>query len=408
MSFAIARELRDSSGYLTDQSWHSTASLMELAADEIERLSRENIKLKASRSLLAAQMCAVLASEARGAIPWPFSHWFVQQCRRPLPRRRLTILLSILSAGLFVASVDVSSALDFPSSPIHWVVGFPPGGGTDTVARVVGQSLSERLGQPLVIENRPGSGTNIATQAVANSPPDGYTLLFCGVANAIGASVYAKLPYDFIRDIAPVAGIARVTNVMVVNPSVPANGVAEFIAYAKAHPGQINMASSGNGTSVHLSGELFKMMTGTNMIHVPYRGGALAHVDLISGRVQVMFDNLPSVIEHIRAGKLRALAVTGRIRSAALPDVPTIAETVPGYETSAWYGMCAPKATPAGIVQMLNGAVQDALADPKVRARFDDLGVQPMINSIAEFGQLIADETEKWTKVVKAAGIRIE
>ena len=266
--------------------------------------------------------------------------------------------------------------------------------------------MSERLGQQFVIDNRPGAGSNIATEAVVRAPPDGYTLLMVGATNAINATLYDKLNFNFIRDIAPVAGIIRVPLIMEVNPSVPAKTVPEFIAYAKANPGKINMASGGNGTTLHVSGELFKMMTGVNMVHVPYRGAGPVLIDLLGGQVQVTFDTMPSSIEYIRAGKLRALAVTTAIRSEALPDVPTVGEFVPGYEASTWYGVGAPKNTPAEIIDKLNKEINAGLADPKIKARLADLGDIGLALSPADFGKLIADETEKWGKVVKFAGIK--
>jgi tripartite-type tricarboxylate transporter receptor subunit TctC len=294
----------------------------------------------------------------------------------------------------------------YPTRPVRIVVGFPAGGGVDIIARLMGQWLSERLGQPFVIENRPGAGTNIATEAVVKAPPDGYTLLFASVSVAIGATLYEKLNFDFVRDIAPIAGTSRVPLVMVVNPSVPAKIVPEFIAYAKANPGKINMASGGNGTSLHVAGELFKMMTGVNMVHVPYRGDAAAVTDLIAGQVQVMFNVTSSSIEHIRAGKLRALAVTTAARLEALPDIPTVGDFVPGYEASAWNGLGVPKNTPAEIIDKLNKEINAALADPKVKARIADLGNVPMPMTPAEFGKFITEETEKWGKVVKFSGAR--
>jgi tripartite-type tricarboxylate transporter receptor subunit TctC len=264
------------------------------------------------------------------------------------------------------------------------------------------------VGQQVIIENRPGAGNNIGTEAVINAPPDGYTVLLVNPANGINTSLYKKLNFNFVRDIAPVAGLTRVPNVMEINPDIPAKTAQEFIDYAKAHPGKINMASSGNGTSVHLSGELFKMMTGVNLQHVPYRGAAPALTDLISGQVQLMFDNMPSSIEHIRAGKLRALAVTTAVRSPALPDVPTVAETVPGYEASAWFGMGAPKGTPPEIINKLNSAINAALADPNIQARLADLGGAVMAGTPADFGKVIADETDKWSKVVNAVGVSVE
>jgi tripartite-type tricarboxylate transporter receptor subunit TctC len=287
-------------------------------------------------------------------------------------------------------------------------VSFTAGGPNDTVARVIGQYLSERLGQQFIIENKVGAGGNIGMAAVLGSPPDGYTIAFAAPNNAINASLYEKLPFDFIRDGVPVAGTMLLTNVMVVHPDVPAKTVADFIAYAKANPGKINMASSGSGTSVHMSGELFKAMTGVNMQHVPYRGSAPALQDLLTNRVQVIFDNLPGSISHIRTGTLRALAVTAGKRSPALPDVPTIGETVPGYEAVVWYGIVAPKGTPPQIVDTLNKAVNEVLADPKLKARLAELGGEPMPMAPAQFGKLIADETEKWAKVVKFSGAKAD
>jgi tripartite-type tricarboxylate transporter receptor subunit TctC len=301
-----------------------------------------------------------------------------------------------------------AQAQDFPTKPIKWIVAYPPGGTTDILARIMGQALSERLGQQLVIDNRPGAGNNIGTEQVVNSPPDGYTILLVNPANGINATLYKKLPFNFLRDIAPVAGITRVPNVMEINPNFPAKTVAEFIAYGKKNPGKINMASSGNGTSVHLSGELFMAMTGIKMTHVPYRGANPALTDLIAGTVDVLFDNLPSSIEFIRGGKLRALAVTTDKRNAALPDVPTVADTVPGYEASAWFGIGAPKNAPPEIIAKLNKAVNDALADPKMQAKLADLGGIPMPGTPADFGKVMADETAKWEKVVKFAGASID
>jgi tripartite-type tricarboxylate transporter receptor subunit TctC len=266
--------------------------------------------------------------------------------------------------------------------------------------------LSERLGQQFIIDNRSGAGNNIGTEAVVGAVPDGYTLLLVNPANAINATLYEKLPFNFIRDITPVAGIIRVPNVMEVNPAVPAKTVAEFIAYAKANPGKVNMASSGNGTSIHVSGELFKMMTGVDMLHVPYRGSAPALTDLMGGQVQVLFDNMPSSVEYIKAGKLRPLAVTTAARSDALPGVPTVAETVPGYEASAWFGLGAPRGTPPEIVDTLNAAVNAGLADPKLKTRLADLGGSMLVGTPADFGKIIAEETEKWAKVVKFSGAR--
>ncbi len=302
----------------------------------------------------------------------------------------------------------MATAQTYPTRPVRLIIGYPPGGSADITARLLGQWLSERLGQPFVIESRPGASTNIATEAVVRAPPDGYTLLLVAPANAINATLYEKLNFNFISDIAPVAGIIRFPNVMVVNPLVPAKTVPEFIAYAKANPGRLNMASSGNGSTIHVSGELFKMMTGVNMVHVPYRGGAPALTDMISGQVQVMFDNVPTSIEFIRAGKLRALAVTTATRSEVLPDLPTVADFVPGYEASAWYGVGVPKGTPDDIIDKLNKEINAILADPKAKARLADLGASLLAGSPADFGKLVADETEKWGKVVKFSGAKPE
>jgi len=301
-----------------------------------------------------------------------------------------------------------AQAADYPTRPVRWIVGYPPGGTTDILARLVGHWLSERLGQQFVIENKPGAGNNIATEAAIRSPADGYTVLLVNPANAINATLYQKLPFNFIRDTVPVGGIMRVPNVMEVNPSVPASTVAEFIAYAKANPGKINWASSGNGTSVHLSGELFKIMTGVDLTHVPYRGSAPALTDLISGTVQVMFDNMPSSLPHIQAGKLRALAVTTAQRSDALPGVPTVAETVQGYEASAFFGMSVPKGTPDEVTGILNREINAALADPGMKAKLAELGGIPIAGSPADFGRVVSEETEKWAKVIKSGGVTLE
>jgi tripartite-type tricarboxylate transporter receptor subunit TctC len=311
-------------------------------------------------------------------------------------------------AGLSLAGIGEAAAADFPNRPVHWIVGYPPGGTTDILARLVGQYLSDKLGQQFIIENKPGAGNNIGTEAVVHAPPDGYTVLLVNPANGINTSLYKKLSFNFPRDIAPIGGITRVPNVMEVNPKVPAKTVAEFISYAKANPGKVNMASSGNGTSVHLSGELFMAMTGIKMTHVPYRGAAPAITDMIAGQVHVLFDNLPSSIEHIKAGTLRALAVTTDTRSDALPGVPTVAETVPGYEASAWFGMGAPKDTPPEIIAVLNKAINEALADPNMKARLADLGGAPMGGTPADFGKIIVSETEKWRKVVEFAGASVD
>ena len=321
-----------------------------------------------------------------------------------LPRRRFLYLAT--AAAALPALSRIATAQAYPTRPVRLIIGYPPGGSADITARLLGQWLSERLGQPFVIESRPGAGTNIATEAVVNAPPDGYTLLLVAPANAINATLYEKLNHNFMRDIAPVAGIIRFPNVMVVNPLVPAKTVPEFIAYAKANPGRLNMASSGNGSTIHVSGELFKMMTGVNMVHVPYRGGAPALTDMISGQVQVMFDNVPTSIEFIRAGKLRALAVTTATRSEVLPDLPTVADFVPGYEASAWYGVGVPKGTPDDVINKLNKEINAILADPKAKARLADLGASLLAGSPADFGKLVADETEKWGKVVKFSGAK--
>jgi tripartite-type tricarboxylate transporter receptor subunit TctC len=295
----------------------------------------------------------------------------------------------------------------YPDRPVRIVVGFAAGGTGDVLTRLIGQWLSERLGQPFVVDNRPGGGGNISTEAVVRAPPDGATLLQVGTSHAVNTTLYDKLSFDLIRDIAPVAGIARAHLVMLVHPSFPAKTVPDFIVYAKANPGKINMASAGSGSSPRLAGELLKLMTGIDMVHVPYRGGAPALSDLIAGQVQVMFSNFPAA-EYIRAGKLRALAVTTAARSDELPDVPTVAEFVPGYEASAWYGIGAPKGTPANIIGLLNREINTALADPSIKARIADFGGVPIVMTPTEFGRLIADETEKWGKVIKAAGIKPE
>jgi tripartite-type tricarboxylate transporter receptor subunit TctC len=296
-------------------------------------------------------------------------------------------------------------AQTYPTRPVRIFVGIDAGSTPDIVARLIGQWLSERLGQPFVIEKRTGAGGNIATEVVVNAPADGYTLLLATVANAISATLYDKLNFNFIRDTAPVASIMRVPNVMVVNPSVPAKTVPEFIAYAKANPDKLNMASGGIGTSVHMAGELFKVMAGVNMIHVPYRG--LLYPDLIGGQVQVSFLNLPGVIEFIRSGRLRALAVTTATRSETLPDVPTVGEFLPGFEASGWFGVGAPKNTPAVIIERLNREINAGLADPRLKARLDEIGVTALPGSPGDFGKLIAAETEKWAKVIRAANIKL-
>ncbi|MDB5617011.1 tripartite tricarboxylate transporter substrate binding protein [Tardiphaga sp.] len=310
-----------------------------------------------------------------------------------------------LSAFSFMSS---ASALDYPTRPVRFVVGYPAGGATDILARLIGQRLSERTGQQFVIENKPGAGNNIGTEAVVNAEPDGYTILLVNPANYINATLYSKLNFNFLRDIAPVAAFNRTANVMTVAKEVPAKNVAEFIAYVKANPGKVNMASSGNGTSVHLSGEMFMMMSGAKMQHIPYRGAALAITDMLGGQVQVIFDNMPSIIQHIKGGSLRALAVTTAEKSELLPDVPTLGATVPGYEASALFGMGAPKKTPPEIIAKLNSEVNAVLAEPAVKARLIELGGDPLIGPPEAFGKMIADETAKWEKVVQAAGVKID
>jgi tripartite-type tricarboxylate transporter receptor subunit TctC len=322
-----------------------------------------------------------------------------------LPHRRQFLHLTAGTAAVSTMS-RVARGQAYPGRPVRIIVGFAAGGPSDTVARLMAQSLSERLGQPFIIENRPGAGGNIATEAVVRAPADGYTLLVAAASAAINATLYEKLNYDFIRDIAPVAGIYRVSNVMVVHPTMSAKTVPEFIAYAKANPGKINMASSGTGTATHLAGELFKMMAGINMIHVPYRGDAPALNDLLGGQVQVYFANPIVVIDHVRANKLRALAVTTKTRSEALPDIPTVGEFVQGFEASSWNGLGVPKNTPTEIIDKLNKEINVGLA--AIKARLADLGGTVLPGSPADFGKLIADETEKWAKVIKFANIKPE
>ncbi|HWP27593.1 MAG TPA: tripartite tricarboxylate transporter substrate binding protein [Xanthobacteraceae bacterium] len=322
-------------------------------------------------------------------------------------RRRRFLKLAAAAAALPIAT-RVAYAQSYPTRPIKLVAPFPPGGSIDLTARLIGQWLTDRLGQQVVIENRPGAGGNLGSESVALSPPDGYTLLLCSVANAISATLYTKLGYNFARDFAHVAAISRAPNVMVVHPSVPATNVREFIAYAKANPGKVNMGSSGVGTSIHISGEMFKMMTGIDMQHVPYRGSAPMLTDLLGGQVQVAFDNLQPSIPHIKSGKLRGLAVTTTTRSAALPDLPPIADTVPGYEASTWNGLSAPKGTPPEIVNRLNAEVNAALADGKVKERLATMGAWPIPGTPAEFGKMIEAEIEKWGKVIRAANLKAE
>jgi tripartite-type tricarboxylate transporter receptor subunit TctC len=323
-----------------------------------------------------------------------------------LPRRQFLHLAA--GAAALPAISRIARAQTYPTRPVRLIVSVAAGGSADLVARLVGQWLSERLGQQFIIENRPGGGNNIGAEAAINAVPDGYTLYLANSANAINATLYQKLNFNFIRDITPVAGIIRFPNVMEVNPSVPVKSVKEFIAYAKANPNKINFASSGNGSTIHMCGELFKMMTGVSMVHVPYRGAGPALTDLISGQMQLMFDNMPSSVAFIRDGKLRPLAVTTASRWDGLPDVPTVAEFVPGFEASAWFGVSAPRKAPVEIVEMLNKEINSILADPKTKERLIDLGGTVLAGSAADFGKLIAEDTEKWGKVVRATNIKVE
>jgi tripartite-type tricarboxylate transporter receptor subunit TctC len=323
-----------------------------------------------------------------------------------LPRRRLLYLAA--GAAALPADSRVAWAQAYPTRPVRLIVPFGPGGGTDIVARLIGQWLSERIGQTFVIENRPGAGGNLGTEAVVRAPPDGYTLAVIGAPSAINATLYHNLTFNFVRDIAPVAIIVRFPNVMVVNPSVPAKTVPEFIAYANTNPGKLNMASPGSGSTPHVFGELFKMMTGVNMVHAPYRSVAAGMTDMLSGQVQVIFGTSASTLEYIRAGTLRALAVTTATRSQTLPDLPAIAESVPGYEASGWFGVGAPRNTPAEIVDKLNREINACLADPKLQARIADLGGVALTGSPSDFGRLIAEETDKWAKVVRFSGAKAE
>ena len=322
-----------------------------------------------------------------------------------LPRR--TFLHLATGAFALPAVSRLALAQTFPTRPVRLIVGFPPGGPGDISARLEGHWLTEKLGQPFIVENRPGAGGNIGTEMVVRAPPEGYTLFLVNTANVINASLYEKLSFDFLRDIAPVGGIIRAANVMEVHPSVPAKTVPEFIAYAKANPGKINYASGGNGTLTQMAVELFKMMAGVDMVHVPYRGSGTAVTALLAGEVQAMFDAIPSSIEHIRAGKLRALAVTTATRSEALPDTPVVADFVPGYEASGWYGIGAPRNTPPEIIEVLNKAINAGSTDPEMKARFAALGGMMFTGSPAEFGTLMANDAEKWAKVIKFANIKL-
>jgi tripartite-type tricarboxylate transporter receptor subunit TctC len=321
-----------------------------------------------------------------------------------LPRRQFFRLV----AGAFAAPAIARDALAgaYPSRPVRLLSGFAPAGGNDIIARLMAQWLTERLGQTFIVENRPGAGTNIAAEAVINSPPDGHVLFVTNLSNAINATLYDKLNFNFMRDMLPVAGIAQAPSAFAINSSFPAKTVPEFIALAKANPGRINMGSAGVGSTGHLAGELFKMMAGVNLIHVPYRGNAPALTDLIAGQIEVLFPSLGSSIEYVKTGKLHALAVTGATRSDALPDLPTVAETLPGYQAASFYGIGAPRNTPVEVVEVLNNAVNAGLADPKLKARLADLGSVPLAGQPAAFGELIADETEKWGRVIRFAGIK--
>jgi tripartite-type tricarboxylate transporter receptor subunit TctC len=319
-------------------------------------------------------------------------------------RRRFLHLAA--GAAALPAVTRFVMAQAYPSRSLRWIIGFPPGGGADTVARIMGPWLSERLGQPVIIENRPGASTNIAAQAVINSPPDGYTLLFLGLSTVVNASLFVSLPFDLQRDIAPVSGLIDFPMVLVAHPSVPARTVAEIIAHAKANPGKVSMASFGTGSASHLAGELFKIMAGVDMVHVPYRGGAPMMLDLVGGQVQVGFDVMTTSLPHIHTGALRALGVAGTKRFDMLPDVPTIAETVPGYEARTWAGVAVPRGTPPEIIARLNRDINAGLVNPTIRARLADVGTIPMVLAAAEFGAYVAAESEKWAKVVKLAGIK--
>jgi tripartite-type tricarboxylate transporter receptor subunit TctC len=328
-----------------------------------------------------------------------------------LPRRRLlqfagaTALAAVSQPGF---EPRPARAETYPSRPVHLIIGYPPGGSADLTARIVAQALSERLGQQFVVDSRPGGGTNIATEAVVRAPPDGYTLLLVAPANATNVALFEKLNFDFLHDIDPVAGLIRFPDVVDVNPAVPVHTIPELIAYAKANPGKLNFASSGVGSTLHVAGELFKMMTGVDIIHVPYRGGAPAMVDLIGGRVQLIFDNLPTSVEFIKSGKIRPLAVTTAQRAEIVPDLPTVADFVPGYEASAWYGIGVPRGTPPEIVASLNTTINAILADTAIKTRFIEPGASLLPGSPADFGKLLRDETEKWSKVIKFAGIKAE
>ena len=320
-------------------------------------------------------------------------------------RSLLLVLICVVCPGLLAPA---AAADKYPSRPVHWVVGFAAGGPNDIVARIFCEWLQPHLGQPCVVENKAGQGGMIAAKAVIDSPPDGYTIMFVAPNNAIGQTLYKSLPFNFVRDTTPIAGTMRLANIMVVPPDLPVKTVADFIAYTKANPGKVTLASSGNGTSVHMSGELFKMMANLDMVHVPYRGSSGIYPDLMTGKVHVLFDNLPGSIEFVKTGKLRALGVTTAKRNEALPDVPAVGETVQGYEASVFYGVAGPKGIPVDVMETLNKAFNAALADPKIQQRIKELGGEPLRMTPAEFGKLVSDETEKWGKVVKAANLSIE
>ena len=326
---------------------------------------------------------------------------------RPTFLQSTALAATALAAALWAPAAH-SQTPDYPNRPIKWIVPYPPAGTTDVLARIIAQWLTEKLGQPVVVENKPGAGNNIGTEAVIRAPADGYTMLLVNPANGINATLYKDLNFNFVRDIAPVAGLVRTPNVMVVTANFPARNVPEFVAYCKANPGKVNMASSGSGTSVHLSGELFKSMTGCDMLHVPYKGAGPALTDLIGGQVNVMFDNLPSSAGHLKSGRLRALGVTSEQREPSLPNVPTINETVPGYEATAWFGVGMPKGTPRAAIDRINAEVNRALADPKMRERLAELGGKPMLGTPEDFGRVIAAETAKWEKVVISSGAKVE
>jgi tripartite-type tricarboxylate transporter receptor subunit TctC len=316
----------------------------------------------------------------------------------------------LLALGLLciAAATPLAYATDYPTRPVKWVVPYPPAGTTDVLARIVAQWLSDKTGQSFYVDNKPGAGNNMGTEFVINAPADGYTMLLVNPANGINATLYKSLSFNFVRDVAPVAGIVRTPNVMVITPTLPVKNVAEFIAYCKANPGKLNMASSGSGTSVHLSGELFKSMTGCDMTHVPYKGAGPALIDLMSGHVDVMFDNLPSSVPHIKSGRIRALAVTSAEREPSMPQLPAIGETVPGYEATAWFGIGMPKGTPRDVIDKVNAEVNRALADPKMRERLAELGGKPIPGTPEDFGKIIVSETAKWEKVVISSGAKVE